>query len=77
MSEEKKVVFEVYRNGLGYMSVCTDVPLKDAVEYANFCNPSGTKKGWWLSKDKKFATGQPHPFPCPDHPGRLHLLFEC
>ena len=73
--QQKEAVFEVYREGLFYMSVCTDMTPEEAAKYAN-CHPCGTKTGWTLSKDKAFASGEPHPFPCPDHKGRIHLLFE-
>lgn len=77
MSDKK--IFDIIKTGLFYMSACTnmtDLTPEEAESWANSCNPPGTQNGWMLSKDKTFATGQPHPCPCPDHKGRIHLLFE-
>lgn len=76
--EQKVGEFEIYRQGLTYMSVCTDMEPAEAEAYAEAVSPAGTKMGWKISKDKTFATGEPNPCPCDQKPKtHVHILFEC
>lgn len=78
MKAKKEAVFEVYREGLCFMSVCTDLTPKEAEEYAQLIKPSGTSRGWKISEEKTFRTGEPNPCPCDQHPkSRIHILFDC
>lgn len=74
---KKESVFEVYREGLFFMSVCTDMTPEEAEQYAQTIKSSGTSRGWKVSKDKTFRTGEPNPCPCDQHPDRIHILFDC
>jgi hypothetical protein len=74
---KKESVFEVYREGFLFMSVCTDMTPEEAERYAQVVKPSGTMQGWRISKDK-FRTGETNPCPCDQHPlTRIHILFDC
>ena len=69
--------FEVYSAGLVYSSVCTNLKDAEATEKMNAEYPTGIKSQWVISKDKTFATGEPHPCECPNSKGCRHVLFEC
>lgn len=75
--KKSEAVFEVYREGLCFMSVCTDMTPEEAETFAQTVRPSGTKRGWKLSEDKTFRTGEPNPCPCEKHTGRIHILLDC
>jgi len=73
-----KKELEVYRNGLIYCSVCTNVKSKRRiVELVNQKNPSGLNHGWTISIDAKFVTGQTNPCPCEQKEGFKHYLMVC
>ena len=74
---KKESVFEVYSDGICYMSVCTDMTPEEAASYANMVRPTGIRTGWRIAKEK-FRTGETNPCPCDRHPvERIHILFEC
>ena len=70
---------EIYKMGLFCCSVCAPVDMpQDAVEKeVNEQNPSGTTRGWFISSDATFVTGQPMPCPCEKDPTRQHWLLNC
>ena len=68
--------FVVYGEGLINASVCSSLGKDETVarmgRRLNGVNP------WFLSEDKNFATGQPHPCPCEQNPKtHQHYLFHC
>lgn len=69
----------VYASGLLCCSVCAPVGMSRAEleREVNRIHPCGTRKGWTISTDPTFASGQPNPCPCNDHPTeRQHWLLE-
>jgi hypothetical protein len=79
MSAAKKIAveFEVYTSGLCYMSVCTNLADKTAVEdHANATNPAGTRHGWKVT-EPFFRTGQTNPCACNNNTGKYHWLLTC
>ena len=68
---------EIYSIGVVCCSICTDLPIDDAVEQVNEAMPPGVESRWAISEDETFASGHPNPFNCPDHSGRVHYLLNC
>lgn len=66
----------VYSRGLCFMSVCV-VKDASAEEIEASVGPSGTRRGWRMSEEKTFRTGEPNPCQCKDYRDRLHYLLEC
>jgi hypothetical protein len=71
--------FEPYVIGVMYASICTSLPIEEAVKRMNEEHPAGTlMNSWELCRDKTFRTGQPNPCQCPDHPEtHKHYLLNC
>lgn len=70
--------FECYGTGLIHASICTSLPIEDALVRMNAENPSGTTHGWVKSSNETFATGAANPCPCHDAPDtHKHWLLEC
>lgn len=69
----------LYAVGLCCCSVCVPIGMPDAeVErQANQIKPPGGTLRWRVSKAKTFATGEPHPCPCPQRLGHEHRLMVC
>lgn len=69
--------FECYRLGLCTASICTSLPIEEAVERMNQENPTGINSPWSLS-DSTFQGGEPNPSPCNESPEtHKHYLLEC
>ena len=71
-SEDEHLV--VYREGLCYSSVCSDLPQVEVVARMahRIC---GTTNGWTLAEEN-FNDGQPNPSPCDKRPAtHKHFLF--
>ena len=67
--------FEIYAEGLFYASVCSSLGQveTEARMQREFC---GTRKGWTLSTEGNFASGEPNPNPCDNYPKtHKHYLF--
>jgi hypothetical protein len=59
-----------------YMSVCAPKEwTKEDVE--DHVWPSGTRRGWKVSEDTHFFTGQTNPCPCDLDDTRTHWLMDC
>jgi hypothetical protein len=70
--------FEAYSIGFVCASICTSLPIEEAVKRMNDEHPAGTMNGWMLSKDTNFRQGKPNPCPCEDHPEtHKHYLLNC
>jgi hypothetical protein len=70
--------FEAYKVGLCTASVCTSLPLEEALEQMNVLHPTGISSKWELSQDKTFKGGQSNPCPCEDKPKtHKHYLLSC
>lgn len=63
--------------GLFYCSVCAPEGMDRAVveRAVERQMPCGTTKGWTISDDPTFASGNPNPCPCRMLPGRVHWLL--
>ena len=69
--------FEAYSIGLVCASVCTSLPVEDAVKRMNEENPAGNNLSWQLSEDKNFRDGVANGCDCLDCPGKKHYLLVC
>ncbi len=70
--------FEIYSEGTIHISVCSSLSPEEIVDRANRDYPSGVTSNWQLSEDKLFASGQPNPCPCEQHPEtHKHYLLNC
>lgn len=68
--------FKIYAEGLFYSSVCSSLSEGETVRRMQSL-PSGTTRGYILSGDKTFASGEPNPTPCNETPKtHKHYLFE-
>ena len=69
--------FEVYAEGVFCASVCSSLGLRET-EIRMAQRASGTEpRGWRLSEDKEFRTGQKNPCPCNEKPEtHMHYLFD-
>lgn len=77
MKEESKD-FEAYSVGLVSASACSSLSRKETERRMNLEHPTGISSGWRISKDKKWATGEPTPSPCNLKPKtHKHYLFNC
>lgn len=74
---EENMVFDIYSEGICYMSVCTNLPVEQVAEVANRLRPSGIGSKWEVSRDKHFHSGQPNPCKCELNADRIHVLLEC
>jgi hypothetical protein len=74
---EQDTDYTVYSYGLCYASVCSSLPTGEIAARLNVSHPTGVSSLWGLSTDKKFASGEPNPCPCPDYPQNRHYLFSC
>lgn len=69
--------FDVYSVGLCYLSVCTTLTDRGAIEArANSEQPTGTRGRWVIAKDP-FRTGEPNPHRCERNPRAKHWLLVC
>ena len=76
MSEHKD--FEIYTVGVCHASICTSLPIGEAVIRANGEHPAGTTTDWKFSEDSNFASGQSNPCPCERNPEtHKHYLLVC
>jgi hypothetical protein len=69
----------LYRVGGLSMSVCAPAVLEgeEVAAVVNGHLPCGTERGWQISKDKFFASGEPNPCPCEESDDRLHWYIDC
>ena len=67
---------EIMSEGPFYRSLCVE---KDCTpeEINQFWQVSGTERGWQISSNPTFATGQTNPCVCEDDPERMHYLQDC
>ena len=64
--------------GLCCASVCTSLPIDEALAWVNTQHPTGLSGRWELSEDDKFSSGESNPCECNDHPAtHKHYLLEC
>lgn len=70
-------MIEPYSVGICYMSVCSDEPIENILEWVNKIYPTGIQSHWQKSDDETFMTGQPNPSPCDMIQGRKHWLLNC
>lgn len=69
--------FECYALGLIYASICTSLPVEEAIARANDEYPTGLDHGWSLCSEA-FRDGSPNPCACPDAPEtHRHYLLGC
>jgi len=70
--------FEAYAVGIISASVCTSLPLEEAMKRLNEQEPLDGGLRWEKSTDKTFKSGQPNPCPCEQNPKtHKHYLFNC
>lgn len=69
-------MIEPYAVGICYMSVCSDEPIENILEWVNKIYPTGISSQWQKA-DETFKTGQPNPSPCDVIQGRQHWLLNC
>lgn len=67
----------VYAVGLVHASACTALGDDETAAAVNAGHPTGIDSAWRISPDPAFAGGEPNPSPCPDTPGRRHVLLVC
>jgi hypothetical protein len=68
---------DIYSTGLCYVSVCTDIADREAIEAeVNKQHPTGIESQWHIA-DEPFGSGLPNPTPCTDDETRLHYLLSC
>jgi hypothetical protein len=60
--------------GIFAASVCSRLGATETVHRVNDLMEGVTS--WHLSDEQTFATGEPHPRPCEQTPGRTHFLLE-
>ena len=71
-------ILHVYAEGPFYLSLCTTLETPEEIEAeVNRQRPSGTEGGWKISKDTKFASGEPMPCECESYKDSKHWLLEC
>ena len=70
---------QVYTSGLVCCLACVPAgtPREDIEREVNRANPTGLDRGWKLSSDEKFASGEPNPCACNSDTRRMHYLLEC
>lgn len=69
----------IYKRGAFAVSVCAHngLGIGDVIADVERQYPSGTERGWRLSDDTHFATGETNPCDCNVHPAkRRHWLLE-
>jgi len=68
----------VYAKGAFSCSVCApgDWPAEQVQAEVNRIYLCGTEKGWTVSDDRAFATGQPMPCVCESDATRKHWLLD-
>ena len=69
----------LYAIGLLHVSACAPVRMgvAEVATEVDGLNPTGLKHGWVVEAEA-FATGEPNPCPCNDHPEtRRHWLLTC
>jgi hypothetical protein len=69
----------IYANGIFSCSVCApkDMAREEVERKVNLANPAGTQRGWLVSDDKAFASGESNPCTCDQDEGRQHWLLDC
>ena len=73
---EKVSFYTLGSQGLVMWSICTSLPLDEAIAHANSIGPTGISSKWQKSEEK-FADGLDNPHDCPENPGHKHYLLEC
>ena len=69
--------FEIYSDGLVYISVCSNLGLDETLRRVNIEHPTGISSKWRLSSEG-FRTGEPNPCACDTDPEtHKHYLFSC
>ena len=79
LDEAREVeVFEAYSVGPSCASVCTSLTDPKEIETRmNEVHPPGNSSGWTISTDQAFASGEPMPCACSDHPAtHKHWLLH-
>jgi len=69
--------FEAYSVGLCAASICTSLPIEEAVATMNAKYPTGISSKWKLSDSPTFKTGEENGCQCPDHTENKHYLLNC
>lgn len=69
----------VYTQGLVYASVCApaDMSIGDLLHEVNMVSPTGLERGWQLSPEEKFRSGEPNPCVCELDSMKVHRLLSC
>lgn len=71
-------VFTPYAVGICSASVCTSLPIDEAVARMNEECPTGIESKWALSNDTHFRGGAENGCPCTDSPEtHRHWLLNC
>lgn len=66
----------IIAEGICYMSVCVPADI-DPNKIEGLVTSSGTIRGWKISEDEKFVSGQNNPCSCEQEEDRLHYLLDC
>ena len=78
MNETSLPEFVAYKVGICNASICTSLPIEEALERLNEQHLTGIASQWVLSEDEHFATGQTNPCPCNENPDtHKHYLCGC
>ncbi len=75
-TEEKLSFYTLGHQGLVFWTICTSLPLDEAIAHANRVGATGISSSWGLSEDK-FPDGKDNPHDCPDEPGNKHYMLNC
>lgn len=78
MADEAEHPVRIYAASFLAMSVCApgSMTIEEVIADCELQRPCGTERGWTMSKDTHFASGQPNPCPCNKHEGRQHWLLD-
>jgi hypothetical protein len=70
--------FEAYSIGICSASICTSLPIEEAVKRMNDENPTFISSDWELADDEYFLDNKNlNGCNCPDHEGNKHYLLTC
>lgn len=70
--------YVMYAQGLCRASICTSLPIEEALARANTLDHPGTAQGWQMCADPAFHGGESNPCPCDTQPDtHKHYLLEC
>lgn len=70
--------FTAYAIGFCAASICTSLPIEEAIEHMNFEHPTGISSQWRLDNAVTFKGDESNPCPCNDNPLiNKHYLLIC